>query len=451
MRDPRPRAALAAALLLPLLAAGPASAQESATPSAIRLELPGPLLGAAVLPGPAGEGPSTLALILGEERPEDGDDLPVVRRLYRYDLASRSFGPWTPEALPEGSLRLAARADDGPWVGATRFGALDVVPIPGSGSNGSTGTHFDLPRRAERKSWGLRLTSPGTLPFEHATGPEAPPCFATEPEAHGPRLRVLLLCPGGEPGAPAEETWALLAGDETVTHARFGLLDGAPALAVLTRTRLGLFVKQDLRVFALAGSRSRLGAGPILAESTDCPIWRGLDFAFADADGDGLEDVVLVCEKGLVDPELRIELHRRRGPDEAGPGAFERPRVTELEGEYTSWSYRDDWSGDGLADLVILDEGRISLYPGERGRRPVARTAAWTVALPADEESEEGDDEDEGDRTSVQVGGTEGARVERWTGGRRIVATSDLDGDGHPEVVIHRPTEGGGELLVLRR
>jgi hypothetical protein len=238
---------------------------------------------------------------------------------------------------------------------------------------------------------------------------------------------VLLLCPGGDGAAEPEETWALLPGDETVTHARFGLLDGAPALAVLTRTKLGLFVKQDLRVFALSRSRSRLGTGPILAESTDCPIWRGLDLAFADADGDGLEDVVLVCEKGLVDPELRVELHRRRGPAEGGRGgAFEKPRVTELEGEYSSWSYRDDWTGDGLADLVTLDEGRIALHPGERGRRPVARTAAWTVTLPANEE--EGEE-----------------------GGRRIVATSDLDGDGHPEVVIHRPRKGGGELLILRR
>jgi hypothetical protein len=433
MRDPRLRAALAAALLLLPLAvasARPASAQDAATPSAIRLDLPGPLLGAAVLPGPTAGSPSTLALILGEPGTEEGDDRPPVRRLYRYDLASRSFGPWTSDALPEGSLRLAARADDGPWVGTTGFGALDVMPIPGA-YDGTGGAHFDLPRRAERRSWGLRLTSPGTLPLEgpseRAAVPESPPCFATEPEAFGPRLRVLLLCPGGDGAAEPEETWALLPGDETVTHARFGLLDGAPALAVLTRTKLGLFVKQDLRVFALSGSRSRLGTGPILAESTDCPIWRGLDLAFADADGDGLEDVVLVCEKGLVDPELRVELHRRRGPAEGGRGgAFEKPRVTELEGEYSSWSYRDDWTGDGLADLVTLDEGRIALHPGERGRRPVARTAAWTVALPADEEEDQ-------------------------EGGRRIVATADLDGDGHPEVVLHRPTKGGGELLILRR
>jgi hypothetical protein len=77
----------------------------------------------------------------------------------------------------------------------------------------------------------------------------------------------------------------------------------------------------------------------------------------------------------------------------------------------------------------------------------VARTAALTVALPADEE----EDEEEGHRTSIQVGGTEGAEVREWSGGRRIIATSDLDGDGYPEVVIHRSRKGGGELLILRR
>lgn len=445
-------------LLALALAAGsaalprPAAAQAEATP-AILVELPGPLAGAAVLPSPGAPGRSTLALIVEEEAAGGEEDSRPARRLYRYDLATRTFAPWTADPLPPGSLQLASRAEDGPWAGVVRFGSLDLVPISrgGSPTEAAPGHHFDLPRRAQRRPWGLRLTSPGAQPFERAASPDEPPCFATEPEAHGPRLRVLLLCPapGSDPGpdgdrAP-EETWALLPGDETVTEWHFGLLDGAPALAVLTRAKLGLFVKQDLRVFALAGSRSRLGATPILAASTDCPIWRRLDLAFADADGDGLQDVVLVCEKGLVDPELRVELHRRRGANERG-SAFESPRVTELEGELDAWSYRDDWTGDGLADLVTLHEGRVELYAGTSGRRPIARSASWTAALPADEAEAE-----DGAETSIQVGGTEGAEVRRWTGGRRILATADLDGDGRPEVVVHRPREGGGELLILRR
>jgi hypothetical protein len=433
-----------AALAVPT--AAPAGAQEPAIPSAIRLELPGPLLGAAVLPSPGGGGRSSLALVIGD-RPSEGegegeasDGARPSRRLYRYDLASRTFAPWTAEPLPEGDLRLASRAADGPWTGVLRFGSLDIVPIP-SGAGAEPPVHFDLPRRAERRSWGLRLTSPGALPFERAGTPDAPPCFATEPEASGPRLRVLLLCPGAERNGAPEETWSLLPGDETVTEARFGLLAGAPALAVLTRTKLGLFVKQDLRVFALAGSRSRLGAGPILATKTDCPIWRRLELGFADADGDGRQDVVLVCEKGLVDPELRVELHRG-----SPSGGFEKVRITELEGEFDSWSYRDDWTGDGLADLVTLHEGRIELRAGSSGRRPIDREASWAASLPAREEEPE-----DGSGTSVQIGGTDGAKVQHWRGGEQIITTADLDGDGRPEVVVHRPGEGGGELLILRR
>src|SRR5690606_23195965 len=118
-----------------------------------------------------------------------------------------------------------------------RFGSLDLVPISRGGSPAEAAPEhrFELPRRAQRRSWGLRLTSPGAQPFDRAGSAEDPPCFATEPEAHGPRLRVLLLCPGPAGDREPEETWALLPGEETVTESRFGLLDGAPALAVLTR------------------------------------------------------------------------------------------------------------------------------------------------------------------------------------------------------------------------
>ena len=129
------------------------------------------------------------------------------RRLYRYDLATRTFAPWTRGELPDGALRLASRTDDGPWLGRIRFGGLDLLPA--ARPNAEPAFRFDLPRRAARTSWGLRLTSPGALPTGRAGTPERAPLLRHR--ARGPSARAC-GCSSSAPAAEPEETWALLPG-----------------------------------------------------------------------------------------------------------------------------------------------------------------------------------------------------------------------------------------------
>lgn len=457
----RPGAVLLPALLaLALGWAGGAVASEPAaaesSPSAVRLLLPGRLADATLVTD--GTGRDVLAVVLRSS--EDAGDGEAWRRVYLYDPAARTLVP-RGGPLAEGAPELVPGAEGRLWVGLSRYGGLDLLPVLDSPpadsaassvadsaqdstqdrADGEPTVTLELPRRAERTSWGLRLKSPRAHALPEVTGgADGPPCLATEPEPHGRRrLRVLLLCPGREP----EETWALLPGPETVTAARFGVVDGTPALAILTRETVGLFVKLDLRVFPLAGSRSRMGAGPVLEARTDCPMGRGAELELTDADGDGAEDLVVICRTGLLDQELRVEVYRHLAPDEGGAPFERRPRVARIEGGARAWHFGEDWTGDGVPDLAFIREDVLHLHAGETRGRPVQSRATRTLAL-----SEPGTDDEDAPSTSVTIG-TSGTNVRLLAGPAGILAAGDLDGDGRPELVLHRSGEGGSELLLL--
>jgi hypothetical protein len=337
---------------------------------------------------------------------------------------------------------------------AERFGRLDLLaPAPPPGTAGPDGAlaSFELPRRAERTPRGLRLSSPAAHALENAGA--GGPCFATEPEAHGRRLRVAVLCPGA---AEPEEHWMLLPAAETVTAARFLDLGGTRVLAVLTRAKLGVFVKQDLRVFPLAAGRVRLGSDPLLAVRTGCPLWREHELAAADADGDGREDLVLLCSRGLIDQELRVEVYPSR-PSQPGRGGgdgelgFERRgRTMNLEGDFDSWRYGADLTGDGLPDLLAQRDGwTLELHAGKGRGGAVGARPAWTLAVPrepaeaSDAESgpagrgRPGEEDAEEARVEVSVG-TAGGAVRVLPGGARMLEVLDLDGDGRPEILLYQ-------------
>lgn len=434
--------------LAALLAATVGSPAVAASPPP-EVEVPGALLDAALVLHPDPSGRTVVALLL---RTDDGPDGEHSRDFYLVDpLAPSGSAAAGPELLAAGlpagiRIVLDARPDGSPagppHLLAARLGRVEVLDPSADGGPAPT-LSLPLPRRAERTSRGLRLESPAV---QAVPGHGSPLCLATEPEAHGrQRLRVLLSCSARQ---EPEEVWALLPDPETVTEARYLRLGGTPVLAVLTRTKLGPFVKQDVRVFPLAPGRTRAGEPPLLAARTDCPLWRSSELTVADADGDGRDDLVLLCEKGLVDRELRVEVFRNLAAPGEVPRFERRSRTVNLEGEHDSWRYGADLTGDGLPDLLSLRDGRfLELRAGSGGRRPVEGRPVWSV--PAGAPEEPGEEEDE-NRVEVRAG-SDGGGIRVTRGGPRILGVADLDGDGAREVVLYRVVrKRQGEETVWR-
>lgn len=377
---------------------------------------------------------------------------PDSRRLRRSRAAFRGT------LLPANGLE----PDPAGVLATARPGTLELLATDSEGRL-TTAESFELPKRAERRRWGVRIRSPEVHRLREESAGTSAPCWAVGPEAHGTRrLRSLLYCaedatrsaqstqsaPRGEP----IEAWSLLPAGDTVSEVLFTRYpvgtSARPLLVVLTREKLGPFVEQGLRVFPLEASRNRVGSGPLFTVETDCPLWRSSALGFADADGDGRKDLYLVCEKGMIDQELRIEVYRY-----LGAGRFEeRARDENLDGRRSSWAYGPDWTGDGLPDLLAVREGVLELHPGTGGRRrPVEGRAEWSLDLRTGLDSEGADDRGGGLEVEVTVDtdpdGDEPATVR--LGGPRILDTLDLTGDARHEVVIHRRGERGGVITVL--
>lgn len=317
-----------------------------------------------------------------------------------------------------------------PWLPTARAGHLQLLTA-GPGGLGR-GDGFDIPLKAERTRWGLRLTSPAVT----LLGRGGDPLLAVGPETHGRRrLRTLMLAPGsGEP----VESWSLLPGDERLLEEQYLRINGRPALVVGTIEKIGIFVKKRLRVFYLDRDRSRRGTAPVLAVDTDCALWNPLTTFTADADGDGQDDLVLIHPEGMDGGELVISVFRN-----LGEGKFEsRPRRTKLALTAREWDFGHDLSGDGAPDLLVLADGKLHLHPGEREGRPVASKAAWSVVVgKSRKEKDEDEDEDEG------PGRNDPDEADFALATNRSLDVVDLDGDGIQEIAVRG--EGGKNQSVL--
>lgn len=293
---------------------------------------------------------------------------------------------------------------------------------------------YDLPLRAAREAGGLRLSSPPVAALRQGEGA---PLYLVGPEAAGRRLHTVVLDPAnGVKG----EAWSRLPGAEEAAASWYVRVDGRPFLiaAAVSSDRLAVLERLRLRVFAVAGDRTRAGSLPSFAAPTSSRRWQPLEPVVMDWDGDGRDDLLVLQAEGLREGELVAELFGG-----LGNGRFQaRPRRQELGVPVELWAWGEDWSGDRLPDLLVVSQGKLLVYAraGAGGRSLFEPRPRRSVPLGAPGATED---------RSVQVEiGTEGMGVDTFTDGSpRLV---DVDGDGGPEVLfLTRSRRGRGVVRIV--
>lgn len=300
-----------------------------------------------------------------------------------------------------------------------------------------------IPVTAKRQARSLLLTSPPVTEMPR-TGEEFP-LFLVGPEPQGDRrLRTLFLDPANNDGeSQVVEAWSRLPGPEEVDQSWYAWLDDRPVLLVTTlrSDKLGLFEKQKLRLFRLAPDRTRAGLRPTLEVLTASRRWFQIEPQILDITGDGRDDLVVIQPEGLGGGELLVEAFVG-----LGGGLFRQTSRRSVIGtRATTWRFGKDLNGDGAADLVVLAEGRISIFAGTPNhQRRVVERKAWKT-LPLESSSTKLS-------VDISVGVSDGesqSEVSRSTTGR--MRLQDLDGDGRSEILFTQKSPQGRGVLQLYR
>ncbi|HSS50535.1 MAG TPA: hypothetical protein VLX28_16485, partial [Thermoanaerobaculia bacterium] len=140
---------------------------------------------------------------------------------------------------------VAGRSMGRPWIPAAHTGLLELFE---RGDGGTLKHHgvYQLPVKAERQRWGLRLSSPPVTLL-----PGDPPIFAAGPQVAGRRRIETILIPLD--GTSPVEAWSLLPGEERLMNLdrRYQRFDGVPMLAATSFDKLGVFAKKRFRLYLL--------------------------------------------------------------------------------------------------------------------------------------------------------------------------------------------------------
>jgi hypothetical protein len=356
-------------------------------------------------------------------------------RLYRLGTVGERVELAAPRLFLEaGYLDLAALSGGGfLQPGQIAVPALRDLRIYAAGVDGAAlAGEYPLPHRARREPTGLRLhTYPVTrLVVDGRT------VYAVGPEPHGNRrLRTVMIEPGAD--GVETETWSWLPAPESVAGSRYASLDGRAALVVTTvrADRMGLFEKKKLRVFPLrSGDRSRAGSGPSLAAETASHHWQDADPGFADADGDGLLDLVVVQPEGMGGKRLVVEAYLG-----LGSARFRSlPERSVVPARFAgAWHYGGDVDGDGVADLVTRSGDLLQLFPGvldPRKKQVLDKKPRWRIDLETGASSPEADgDEEDGEGRNE----------------REDLIVRDVDRDGRAEVLVRSERDGASVLRIV--
>lgn len=269
--------------------------------------------------------------------------------------------------------------------------------------------------------------------------------LATWPETvDNQRLRTTVVLPDAEPDDRTLESWLKLPNPERPLDMAFALLDGRPALVVLTISaeKLSLFGEKMLRIYRLAPDRTRTGLAPLLATTSGLNLWQAAYPIVLDLDHDGHDDLTIGYWKGLKNTIAALEV-RHAEPD----GTFAKPHTTEIEvedGARGFLSFGLDADGDGRPDLILLTRKEALVFPGTGSatERPVLKTPSRRVALP--------DGFAPPHSVSLDLG-LGGFSVERLGATLGTPLPVDLDADGQVELVFagNREAEGRGAVTVV--
>jgi VCBS repeat protein len=301
------------------------------------------------------------------------------------------------------------------------------------------GAGFPLPLIAQRRSWGLRLSSPDLHLLPAAGG--APAIFCAGPRAEGRRRLATTLLPLA--GTPAE-AWSKLPGEEDVAESSYQRWDGKPALVVATYGRIGLSERKRLRIFLPMPDRTREGRPPAVARGTGCAIWQRLEATLRDLDGDGRQDLVLLHPEGLRGKSLHVEV----AAGQEGGRFSTKPIARSLSVTPDAWAWGTDFDGDGLPDLALLtDQGRLQLHPGDRRDRLPAARPAWSIPLAPLHPARLMELGVGGDaQSSFEPPPQDAARP-----AEAIFEMLDLTGDGRPEILVTGADFKGGVRIAIVR
>jgi hypothetical protein len=347
------------------------------------------------------------------------------------ELGTSLSGPrmaWDAPAAQDSALRV------------TLLGAFRTYRRTSEGRT-AIASELAIPERVNAGPERVRVVSPPVRPVGRSTSGRM--VFATEPEAFGRRrLHTLLLDPDGPIGTQSIESWALFPTPERVVDSAFVMLNRAPVLLVTTTSadKLSLLGEKALRLYPLAGDRTRAGDAPLFAATTGLNLWQEANPAVVDLDQDGRDDLVLAYWKGLKNAIAAMEIYRGTG------SGFEKPRSISFdvtEGERGFIEFGPDVDGDGRPDLVLLANRELLVFPGVAPARAVDKAIATQptrrIALP---------ELPTANRTELSAG-VEGFHVQRVAGGLGTPHLLDLDGDGRPEAVFAGDGAAGGRIVVI--